>query len=216
MQVVLFYGPAACGKGTHAAKLSELTNWPIIDAGKEFRTIVETENSPLSKRLKTALDSDKPVLTSDYLTVISGIVNHYVELEQSFIMDRGGALPKEAEYISHLLEKNNVKLSFIHLPLTLQESVERSSERFFVSDVNQGFASFKLALEHCSSGELPFKRNDDTSKEKIIHRYKVMYDEHKAKILSIYSQNKYCNMVEISSHHTIDESFSLIKATLSL
>jgi adenylate kinase family enzyme len=216
MQAVIFYGPPACGKGTHASKLRELTKWPIIDAGKEFRTIVATENSALSKRIKHCLDSDIHVETEDYLEVISKIIHSFIAKKQSFIMDRGGAMKSEAQCISDMLEKAEAKVSLFHLPLTLEESIQRSLERYFVAGVNQGFESYEEALKHCSDGQKPFKRDDDTSKEKIMRRYKDMYSNNKTSVLSIYSHNKFSTVYEVGSHHTIEESFTSIKKHLSL
>ncbi|MBU6490685.1 nucleoside monophosphate kinase [Patescibacteria group bacterium] len=52
---IFFIGKPGCGKGTQAKLLSEKTDWPVISAGQQFRTIAALENA-VGRKIKSEID----------------------------------------------------------------------------------------------------------------------------------------------------------------
>lgn len=203
-QVIILYGPPAAGKGTQALKLRELLpDYYHLDFGTELRKFVtdnlgdyngleETVNSDTDPKLVEIARSLKadmstgPAKTEDLRFVVEKAFTDNIGAGRGMIVEGPGRLVEEAIWLSEFFATSNVEVAIFHLHLDLDEVIKRATTRYYVPDSPQPFKSYEEALKQCTGDQLPFQRKDDKDSHSIAQRYKSLYSDHYAEIISIY------------------------------
>lgn len=223
-QIIIFYGPPGSGKGTQANLLSKRTKIPFLDAGETFRNFAKIheqnpndERALRSKRMDECLKSGNPILTEDYMYIIGEKVKETVKSGSHLIMDKpGGSLIPEAEWMDGLIKENKFPVIFIHLPLSIEESIKRVEHRWYVPKSGEVFASKEEALNFLNEQKMkgePYQREDDMKEEAIRNRYNKLYASNKERVLDIFKNNENVVFYELAAKsdlHEIENEVKLI------
>lgn len=221
-QIIIFYGPPGSGKGTQANLLCQRTKIPFLDAGQTFRNFAKIhEKNPedvranRSKRMDECLKSGNPILTEDYMFIIGEKVLETVKSGNHLIMDKpGGSLIPEAEWMDDLIKKNKFPVIFIHLPISIEESIKRVETRWYVPNNSQVFSNILDAKNFIKENNLqgqPYQRDDDMNEEAIKNRYKKLYENNKDKILEIFKNNENVVFYELDGSKDLHETENEVK-----
>jgi len=209
-QIVILYGPPNAGKGTQSSFLKEkLPNYYHLDFGTELRKFVkqaigdysleeeqiqthDKEILDVARRLKDDMKNSLPVKSDDLRFVIETTINNCVEKGTGMIIEGPGRLIEEAQWLSAFLGQKKASVCIFHLYLSLEEVLERSRHRYYVTSTKISYPSFETALKDCVGDEKPYRRQEDLDEEGTKQRYRLLYSDNSAKILSIYQLNAGC------------------------
>jgi len=223
-QIVILYGPPAAGKGTQAHFLkSKLKDYYHLDFGSELRNFVKEnigdfhleneilnptsseENLIIARRIKKLMKESLPVETPDLRYVIESKINNCVEKEQGMIIEGPGRLVEEARWLSGFLGKKEVSVIIFHLYISLEEVLLRAKTRYYIPSTKKPFKSYKEALKECKEGEKPYRRPEDEDSQGTKQRYKLLYSDHFAKIISIYQLKAKSQVFTIDASQPINQ-----------
>jgi len=210
--LIILYGPPGSGKGTQSLLLEKQLDAKFFDAGQSFRSFVTNHSSDAdperyrAERMNKMMSDGVPILTEDYFHIVKEVVNNTVSKSNKLlIMDKpGGVLVPEAEWLNSLIIEKSLKVSFVHLNLSLDKAVERATNRWCVSGSKKSFRSLSQAKSFCSIHSEPFQRKDDENIKAIENRYKTLYEVNKSEILSIFAKNKFVKMLEVDADNEIE------------
>lgn len=213
-KLVLFFGPPSSGKGTQARLLSKKTGNEFLDAGYELRNFIKKyKTDPKHKDYQRAKRTEdllytqgKPALTEDYLYILKKNIEKKCLNNETLVMDKpGGILLPETQWMNKLITKHKIPTILIHLPLTLEESLERSKHRFMIPGNKQTYQSYDLAKQNCPAGVEPIQRADDKNQELTKKRYNEVYEKNKQHVLEIYHNNPYVEIITIDANQEIQD-----------
>lgn len=204
-QIIILYGPPAAGKGTQAHYLQKiLSDYYHLDFGTELRKFValhlgsyndelDTINSSspenlvvIAKSLKSDMRNSLPAKTADLRFVVEQAFVDCISQGKGMLVEGPGRLIEEAEWLSTFFAAHLATVAIFHLHLDLQKVLDRSVNRYYLPSVKKPFSSFDDAQKSAVEDEKPFQRADDTDIDGITKRYKLLYSDQFAKIISIY------------------------------
>lgn len=222
-QVIILYGPPAAGKGTQAAYLRTiLPDYFHLDFGTELRRFVvlhlgnynnefniinslsSKEQIAIALSLKSDMRNNLPAKTSDLRYVIEQTYIDCITRGQGMIVEGPGRLVEEAQWLSSFFAKNNVTSSIFHLHLDLEQAITRSITRYYLPSSSTPYSSLEAAKKVAQPDEIPFQRVDDSDKIGITKRYKLLYSDHFAKIISIYQLNAKTLVLTLDASQSIE------------
>lgn len=167
---LLLIGPPGAGKGTQAAKLSEVFSIPAISTGDIFRENVKNE-TPLGLEAKSFMD--RGAYVPDDLTnklVRDRLKNP--DCNQGFLLDGYPRTADQVQELDNILDESGTALdAVIQLTADTDEVVKRLAKRA----IDQG-------------------RSDDT--EDVIRNRLAVYEEQTAPLISVYASRGLLVMVD--------------------
>lgn len=170
MMKLLLIGPPGAGKGTQAAKLSEVFSIPAISTGDIFRENVKNE-TPLGLEAKSFMD--RGAYVPDDLTnklVRDRLKNP--DCNQGFLLDGYPRTADQVQELDNILDESGTALdAVIQLTADTDEVVKRLAKRA----IDQG-------------------RSDDT--EDVIRNRLAVYEEQTAPLISVYASRGLLVMVD--------------------
>ena len=170
MMRLLLIGPPGAGKGTQAAKLSEVFSIPAISTGDIFRENVKNETS-LGLEAKSFMD--RGAYVPDELTnklVRDRLGNS--DCANGFLLDGYPRTSDQVDQLDHILSETKTSLdAVIQLTADTDEVVRRLAKRA----IEQG-------------------RSDDT--EDVIRNRLSVYEEQTAPLISVYASRGLLVMVD--------------------
>lgn len=204
--IIILYGPPAAGKGTQASFLRKMFPERYhLDFGTELRSFVakhlgtyqahvDEKINPTSapelvetaRRLKSQMSAKNAVKTEDLRFVIEQGILDCVERGQDLILEGPGRLVEEAQWLSGFMKEKGLEVAIYHLYISLNSAINRSLHRYYIESSKESFPSYESAKIAAKSGENPFQRPEDEDAAGVEKRYKGLYSEHSAQILSIY------------------------------
>jgi adenylate kinase family enzyme len=222
-QIIILYGPPASGKGTQSHILKQkLPDYYHLDFGSELRQFVKEnigefhqdeevinpkaspENLEVARRIKNLMKNSSPVETRDLRFVIESAINECVAKGQGMIIEGPGRLVEEAKWLSGFLGQKNVETVIYHLYISLDEVLQRSSTRYYLPSTKKPFKSFEAAKLEAKDGEEPYQRPEDKDPEGTKKRYKELYSDNFAKIISIYQLQAKSLVFTIDASDTVE------------
>ena len=170
MMKLLLIGPPGAGKGTQAAKLSEVFSIPAISTGDIFRENVRNE-TPLGLEAKSFMD--RGAYVPDELTnklVRDRLKNP--DCQDGFLLDGYPRTADQVQELDNILDESGTALdAVIQLTADTDEVVKRLAKRA----IDQG-------------------RSDDT--EDVIRNRLSVYEEQTAPLISVYASRGLLIMVD--------------------
>jgi adenylate kinase family enzyme len=219
-QIIILYGPPNAGKGTQSYFLTQLLKDRYhLDFGSELRNFVNNnigdikldteiinpnckkEDVEVALRLKKDMKASLPVQSEDLKYVIESAIVGCVERGQGMIVEGPGRLVEEAQWLSGFMDSKNVSVCIFHLYVSLEEVLKRSATRYYLPGVQQPFKSLDEATNYGQKdGLTPFRRSEDEDTEGTKQRYKILYSDNFAKIISIYQLGAKCQIFTLDGH----------------
>ncbi len=219
-QIIILYGPPNAGKGTQSYFLTQLLKDRYhLDFGSELRSFVNKnigeikaeeatinpnssqEDVEVALRLKRDMKASLPVQTADLKYVIESAIVGCVERGQGMIVEGPGRLVEEAQWLSGFMDSKHVSVCIFHLYVSIEEVLKRSSTRYYLPGVSQPFMSLSDATEYGQKDSLvPYRRAEDEDQEGTKQRYKLLYSDNFAKIISIYQLGAKCQIFTLDGH----------------
>jgi adenylate kinase family enzyme len=219
-QIIILYGPPNAGKGTQSHFLKQLLSDRYhLDFGSELRNFVaknvgdikldemvinpdsKPEDVEVAKRLKTDMKASNPAQSEDLKYVIESAIHGCIARGQGMIVEGPGRLVEEAKWLSGFMASKNVDVCIFHLYVSLEEVLKRASSRYYLPGVTQPFMSLEDATEYGTKDQLvPFRRTEDEDVEGTKKRYRTMYSDNFAKIISIYQLIAKCAVYTLDGH----------------
>jgi len=220
-QLVILYGPPGSGKGTQATLLADKHGYQFLDWGHAFRQFAQqfrhdanNQHYQRACQVHDALTHGLPILTEDLLFIIGKQITDLISSGKKVVMDKPGSLPPESEWISSMIQDQNIDCTFVHLPLDIEVSVARILHRYYVPGSKFPYPSRQAALQDCSPGVEPIMRSDDADQEVTRNRYFNLYGQHQQEIRQIY-QSKNIRMVEVNAQAEVDDVHTAIVQALT-
>lgn len=220
-KVIMFYGPPGSGKGTQASLLKEKYGFRYLDWGHEFRNFssahLSDKNDPeywRAKRVQEYMLEGLPILTEDLQYIIGqSIIDGALNRSDTFVMDKCGVKIGEAQWLSELLSQNKIPNILFHLPLSLEDAIDRISNRYYAPNDKKPYNSYEEALSHCKEGTLPIKRKDE-DRQTTMARYDNLYRIHHIEILNTYKNTNYTHVIDVDASQKIIDVHEIITEKL--
>jgi adenylate kinase family enzyme len=224
-QIIILYGPPAAGKGTQAHFLKDkLPDYYHLDFGSELRQFVkqhlgafgqnETEqpnstSSPeelqVARRVRDLMLASKPVETADLRYVIESSIVDCLNRNQGMLIEGPGRLVEEAQWLSEFLAQKQAEVVIFHLYISLNEVLERSRNRYYLPSTKKPFTSYEEAIAAAQNGEEPYRRPEDDDEANIESRYRSLYADNFAQIISIYQLTAKAQIFNLDARQNISQ-----------
>ena len=209
MKLVLL-GPPGAGKGSLAAKATEIIQIPHISTGNIFRAAIAAQ-TPLGKKVKDILDSGG--LVDDQTTI--GLVKERLaeaDAQKGYILDGFPRTIPQAEALAEISAVDKV----INLDIPDTGVLERLGGRRTCRSCGKNFhivfgkPKKEGTCDHCS-GEL-YIRDDDKS-EAITKRLEL-YRQQTAPLIEYYRKKEL--LIDIDARPDIEKVAELFRKSLSI
>jgi len=223
-QIIILYGPPNAGKGTQAHFLKQkLPKYYHLDFGSELRQFVQTrigdftketeevnpnftqEEVQTARQIKDKMRQSLPVNTTDLRFVIETSINDCVKKGQGMIIEGPGRLVEEAKWLSSFLGEKKIETVIFNLYVSLELILERSKTRYYIKGIKKPFRSLTEAQKEATADNPPYRRPEDEDIEGTKRRYKMMYSENFAKIISIYQLQAKSLVFNIDASQEIEQ-----------
>jgi adenylate kinase family enzyme len=230
-KIIILYGPPAAGKGTQAHFLKQvLPDYHHLDFGSELRAFVkenlgdiknleeqiqtnsDPKNLEIARRIKSDMKNSLPVQTPDLRFVIEKTINDCVNREQGMIIEGPGRLIEEAKWLSKFLGDKQISVCIFHLYISLEEVLKRAETRYYIADSKKPYSSYQEAKKDCKNNDEPYRRHEDEDVEGTKQRYRMLYSENFASIISIYQLNSQSLVFTLDGKKNISEVSQDIKS----
>lgn len=190
--IVIFLGPPGCGKGTQAARLSEVLAIPAISTGEILRRACAS-GSELGRAVQNVLDSG--LLVSDEL--INQVVAERLleeDCEGGCILDGYPRTAAQARYLSELLERRGMQQPLVFdFRLTIREIVGRLTRRRQCPQCGRIVSSdsrTRAAQLSCGADGSPLIQRADDRPGVIRARLRI-YRTHEKELVRYYRGSRY-------------------------
>ncbi len=223
-QIIILYGPPAAGKGTQAHFLKQkLPEYYHLDFGTELRSFVKNnigdfhidteEINPdsseellvIARRIKKMMKDSFPVKSSDLRFVIEKSINDCVARGQGMIIEGPGRLVEEAQWLSNFMNEKQIEVVIFHLYISIEQVLERAKSRYYLPSTKKPFKSYEEAMQAREGHEEPYRRPEDQDQEGTKQRYKLMYSDNFARIISIYQLQAKSLVFNVDASNSIEE-----------
>jgi adenylate kinase family enzyme len=234
-QVIILYGPPAAGKGTQAHYLDTLLpDYYHLDFGTELRKFItthigdyngddinihpdsSTDLVAIAKSLKSDMRNSLPAKTSDLRFVVEQAFIDCIARGQGMLVEGPGRLVEEAQWLAGFFNEHDTRVCIFHLHLDLQRVVERSIHRYYLPSSKQPFSSFEEAQNVAIGTEKPYQRAEDEDVIGVTKRYKLLYSDQFAHIISIYQLEAKSLVLTLDANKTVTEVSADISRYLEL
>jgi adenylate kinase family enzyme len=230
--ILVLYGPPACGKGTQAEMLKNyLKDYIHLDLGALLREYIQKHIGSYKKpqiKLENDLNADQKIAfeirdkmingkTVDSTTlwnILEASLAHYLRQNKGIILEGIGRTFDDCHELSKITKKLDLEIAIFHLYIPVEESIKRSKSRFYVGKHSQPFNSKLNALKHADKGEELWQRPEDIDKKLVTKRYEEMYQNMFAKILSTLQMESKANLFIIDARDSINDNFKRIQLYL--
>lgn len=238
-QVIILYGPPASGKGTQANMLFKHLskyNYNHLDFGQLLREYVlakigtkeNIEANYPSIRLEAEKNIEKHTAIVIYETMKKGEaidsslmwrvaeekVIEIIKKGENLIIDGLGRTIGDCYKFAEICNLNKFSVALFHICLSENMVIQRSVSRWYAPSSKISFPTFFAAQQFCidsgNENEKPYQRVDDTNVAKIRQRYKNLYEDIYAKILSTLQIECLAELFIIDGSDTVDDTFKRI------
>lgn len=233
--IFILYGPPTAGKGTQATFLKTLLpDFYHLDFGTELRKFVsenlgqyynseetanpdsDNEKLEIARRIKSDMQNNLPVQTADLRYVIESRIVECVEKKQGMIIEGPGRLVEEAHWLSAFFADQACDVVIFHLYISLDQALKRVETRYYLASTGQSYMSLEQATSFATDSEKPYRRPEDNDIEGTKQRYRLLYADNFAKIISIYQHKSQALVLTVDASKPIDEVSEDITAYIHL
>jgi adenylate kinase len=186
--VTVLMGPPGSGKGTQAAKLSEVLSLPHVSTGDLFRENMK-QNTELGKRARVFIEAGQLVPDQIVLDMLFDRVSRS-DCAKGYILDGVPRTIPQAESLDHYLAKENINLLVLDLEVSDEVVVKRVAGRLSCKTCgrvyNQYFTPPKQEGKCDYCGSALIQRTDD--KPEVVEERLRVYKEQTRPLLDYYRQ----------------------------
>ena len=212
---VIFLGPPGSGKGTQAAKLSDVLAVPQISTGDLLRTAI-ADNTALGKRAKEFVESGQLVPDALVLELVVERIGGQ-SAGDGFILDGFPRTVAQATGLEALLAERGLDIQkAIYIRVDNDAVVRRLSSRRVCPRCARSYNLVSMPPrddERCDVCGVSLEQRADDAEETIRRRLEVYREETSPIILFYQDRHILC---EIEGEGTVDDVFERIVKALSL
>ena len=236
--IIILFGAPASGKGTQAENLKvylQPYNYEHLDFGAALRDYVaqhignyknlnlnnlpkiDSNTTPelaLSIQAATAMLQGNPLEANMLWQILGSQIDELLNSGKRLIIEGLGRTVEDARRFGKIASHKHLKVAIFQLCITLEESLKRSATRFYVNGFIKPFSSLAEAKKFATAEHQIWQRAEDLDVEKIKHRYKVLYSDIFAKVLSTLQMECLANIFIIDGRDSIEEDFGRIQLYL--
>jgi adenylate kinase family enzyme len=235
--IIVLFGPPASGKGTQANLLADKYQEYIhFDFGSNLREFINKQLGDYAsisqeklEQLQKSSDTEvqaalrarakmlhgQPVNPDDLWHIVGNQLQELLNQGKKVIVEGIGRTYEDGYRFGHLTFEHKLSVCIFHLHVTLEQSIKRSSTRWYTPNSQKPYTSYEQALKHCKPGEEPWQRPEDKEADRVTGRYKLLYSDIFAKVLSTLQMESRGRLFIIDGNDTIEENFRRIEKYLT-
>jgi adenylate kinase family enzyme len=225
--VIVLFGPPASGKGTQARMLADqLPTYEHMDLGGVLREFVneklgsypDLDEEELNKlknstdpeikkalAIKEIMSKGLPVPTEDLWSIIGNRLTSILASGKKLILEGLGRRIADGKIFGQIATEHNLVVSVFHIYISPDEAVKRAKTRYYIPNSSFPYPSLELAQQACTDGQMPYQRADDKDPNIVLSRYKVLYTDIFAKVMSTIQIESRGNLFIVDGHDTVED-----------
>jgi adenylate kinase family enzyme len=225
--VIVFFGPPASGKGTQARILAEkLPDFIHFDFGSILRTFVsdtlgsyeklteiqadiykksDDEDIQLALRAHAKMVIGEAIDSDDLWGIIGKEIDKALEKGKKLIIEGIGRTVEDGKRFGKLASINGLVTCIFHVYISPDEAVRRAKTRFYIPNSSSPYPSFGEAKLDCNRNEVPFQRPEDLDSKIVLSRYKKLYTDIFAKVVSTIQIASYGRLFIIDGEDSVED-----------